>query len=129
MKILIDSHALIWSVAEPQRLSARARRVLTHPDDYELMFSMASLWELTIKIASGKLIPVGSSVRDIVTTLRKSGVGILPIRMEHILRLETLPMHHRDPFDRLLIVQAMEDDLTILTNDAQFRHYPAKLIW
>jgi PIN domain nuclease of toxin-antitoxin system len=72
---------------------------------------------------------MGSSVRDIVTTLRKSGVGILPIRMGHILRLETLPPHHRDPFDRLLIVQAMEDDLTILTNDAQFRHYPAKLIW
>jgi PIN domain nuclease of toxin-antitoxin system len=128
LKILIDSHAFIWSVAEPERLSARALRVLTHPD-YELMFSMASLWELTIKIASGKLTLAGSSVRDIVATLRKNGVGILPIRIEHILRLETLPLHHRDPFDRLLIVQAMEDDLTILTNDAQFRHYPAKLIW
>ena len=115
-------------MVEPQRLSPRARRVLTDPEQ-ELLFSMASIWELTIKIASGKLTPVGSSIRDIIAMLRKSGVDILPVRVEHLLRLETLPTQHRDPFDRLLIAQALEEDLTILTNDAQFRHYPAKLIW
>lgn len=115
-------------MVEPQLLSPRARRVLTHSEN-ELLFSMASLWELTIKIAKGKLIPVGSSIRDILTVLRKSGVEILPVRVDHLLRLETLPTPHSDPFDRLLIAQAIEEELTILTNDAQFRHYPAKLVW
>lgn len=115
-------------MVEPQRLSSRARRMLTNPE-HELLFSMASVWELTIKIAGRKLTPVGSSIRDILAVLRKSGVEILPVRVEHLLRLETLPTHHRDPFDRLLIAQALEEDLTLLTNDARFRHYPAKLVW
>jgi PIN domain nuclease of toxin-antitoxin system len=128
MRILIDSHALIWSTVEPERLSRRARQILTDPA-HELFFSTASLWELTIKIATGKLRPMGSSIRDVADVLRDRGIQILPIKIGHLERLESLPGHHRDPFDRLLLAQALEEELTVLTSDAMFKRYPAKIVW
>lgn len=90
---------------------------------------MVSLWELSVKISIGKLRTVGSSIQYLRDECREYGIEILPIRMEHILRTESLPLHHRDPFDRLLIGQAIEEGLVILTDDAHFRRYPVKTVW
>lgn len=90
---------------------------------------MVSLWELSVKISIGKLRTVGSSIQYLRDECREYGIEIMPIRMEHVLRAESLPLHHRDPFDRLLIAQAMEEGLAVLTDDAHFRRYPVKTIW
>jgi PIN domain nuclease of toxin-antitoxin system len=128
LKILLDSHAFIWSTVEPHRLSKTARRFFTTPG-HELIVSIASLWEITIKMARGKLIPLGASIEDVVDALRRGGIALLPVHTSHLVQLESLPLHHRDPFDRLLIAQAIEENLTILTDDTHFRRYPVKTVW
>ncbi len=128
MNVLIDSHALIWGTVEPDRLSRTAKQLLVDRMHTRIV-SMVSLWEITIKMANGKLIPLGASIQDVVQALHSNGAQILPIRTVHFIRLESLPLHHRDPFDRLLIAQAIEEDLVILTDDAHFRRYPVKTIW
>jgi PIN domain nuclease of toxin-antitoxin system len=94
-----------------------------------LVVSMVSMWEITIKLASGKLSSMGGSIRDVSSVLAERGVELLPILPSHLFRLETLPMLHRDPFDRLLVAQAMEEGLPILTNDALIRRYAVKVVW
>lgn len=128
MNLLIDSHALVWTLLDDHRLSPRARRVFREPTG-ALHFSIVSLWELSIKIAIGKLRTLGSSIAYFRDECREHGVEIIPLRMEHILRAETLPLHHRDPFDRLLVAQAIEENLAILTDDAHIRRYPVKAVW
>jgi len=90
---------------------------------------MVSLWELSIKISNGKLTPLGASIADVIEVLKQRGAQLLPIRIEHIVRLETLPLHHRDPFDRLLVAQALEEDLVILSSDRLLHQYSAKIVW
>lgn len=128
MNVLIDSHALIWGTVEPDRLSRTAKHLLADGAHTRIV-SMVSLWEITIKMANGKLIPLGASIQDVIEALHSKGVQILPIREAHLIRLESLPHHHRDPFDRLLIAQAIEENLAILTDDAHFRRYPVKTVW
>ena len=84
---------------------------------------------MTIKMARGKLIPMGASIADVIAALQSRGVTLLSIHTSHLIRLESLPLHHRDPFDRLLIAQAIEENLAILTDDAHFRRYPVKIVW
>lgn len=128
MKTLLDSHALIWSTVEPDRLSKNARQFFTKPGQ-ELIVSIASLWEITIKMANGKLTSLGASIEDLIAALRTRRVELLPIRTSHLIRLQSLPYHHRDPFDRLLVAQAIEENLAILTDDAHIRLYPVKAVW
>lgn len=128
MNFLIDSHTLVWSLLEDHRLSKRARHIFQSPPG-SLHISMVSLWELSIKITIGKLRTLGSSIAYFRDECREYGIQIIPLRIEHVLRAETLPLHHRDPFDRLLIAQAIEENLTILTDDAHFRRYPVKIVW
>ena len=94
-----------------------------------MIVSIVSLWEMTIKMAQGKLAPMGASIEDVVDALHTRGIEILPVRTSHLIRLESLPLHHRDPVDRLLIAQAIEENLAVLTDDAQFRRYPVKAVW
>jgi PIN domain nuclease of toxin-antitoxin system len=128
VNILLDSHTLVWTFLKDHRLSPRARRILSAGTD-RFHFSVVSLWELSIKITIGKLRTVGSSIAYFRDECHEQGIQLIPLKLDHILRAETLPLHHRDPFDRLLIAQALEEDLAILTNDALFKKYPAKLIW
>jgi PIN domain nuclease of toxin-antitoxin system len=128
LRVLIDSHALIWATVEPHRISPRARQLLSRPE-HELLFSMVSLWELSIKISNGKLTPLGASITDVIEVLKQRGAQLLPIRIGHIVRLESLPLHHRDPFDRLLVAQALEEDLAILSSDRLLHQYSAKIGW
>ena len=128
MNLLLDSHALVWSLLKDHRLSPRARNIFREPSG-SLNISIVSLWELSIKITIGKLRTIGSSIEYFRDECREYGIAIIPLRMEHIVRAESLPLHHRDPFDRMLIAQAIEENLAILTNDAHFRRYPVKAVW
>jgi PIN domain nuclease of toxin-antitoxin system len=128
MKVLVDTHTFLWALLHDHRLSTKAKQVL-RSDEHELVFSLVSLWEIAIKIKTGKLNTIGSSVAYIRDEMNEYSMELLPIRYEHVLQLESLPHHHSDPFDRLLIAQATAESLPILTGDKQFQSYGVKLIW
>jgi PIN domain nuclease of toxin-antitoxin system len=128
MKVLVDTHTFLWAFLHDHRLTSKAKQILTS-DEHELVFSLVSLWEIVIKIKTGKLNTIGSSVAYIRDEMDAYGMTLLPIRYEHILQLESLPHHHSDPFDRLLIAQALTESLPILTGDRAFANYGIKLVW
>jgi PIN domain nuclease of toxin-antitoxin system len=128
MKVLVDTHTFIWDIIADHRSSAKAKQVL-RSDEHELFFSLVSLWEIAIKIKTGKLNTIGSSVAYIRDEMDAYGMSLLPIRYEHLLQLESLPHHHSDPFDRLLIAQALTESLPILSGDRAFANYGIKLVW
>jgi len=128
MRVLVDTHTFIWALLHDHRLTAKAKEVL-RSDEHELVFSLVSLWEIAIKIKTGKLNTIGSSVAYIRDEMNEYGMEMLPIRYEHVLNLEALPHHHSDPFDRLLIAQALAEGLPILTADRAFRQYGVKTVW
>lgn len=126
MKILLDTHTFLWGLSDETRLSEHVRRLLPSAESW---LSVASLWEILIKSQSGKLRlpqPVGPYV---MLKLKFNGVKLLPVTAEHVLRIESLPMHHRDPFDRMLIAQSLEEELPLVTSDAIFQRYGMNLIW
>jgi len=126
MKVLLDTHAFLWAVTDEARLSPRARNVM---DASELWWSVASLWEAIQKAQIGKLslpLPAGPFLTG---ELSSSRVRLLPVSLSHVLRVEELPLHHRDPFDRLLIAQSIEEGWPIVTADPWFSRYPVDVIW
>ena len=128
MKVLVDTHSFLWALLRDHRLSSRAKSIL-RDGDAELVFSLVSLWEIAVKMKIGKLNMLGSSVAYIRDEMDAYGMELLPIRYEHILQLEMLPPNHSNPFDRLLIAQAITESLPILTNDTKVREYPVKVLW
>ncbi|HET6567956.1 MAG TPA: type II toxin-antitoxin system VapC family toxin [Rhodothermales bacterium] len=118
-RLLLDTHALIWALAEPDELAAPARRALEIPANTVLV-SPASLYEISLKVALGKL---ARPAADLPGSIEAVGFVELPVRMAHALLAGHLPFHHRDPFDRLLIAQAVLEGLTIVTRDGQFGLY------
>jgi PIN domain nuclease of toxin-antitoxin system len=118
LKLLIDSNALIWAVSRPSELTAAARQALQDPDN-DRFVSIAAMWEIAIKISVGKL----SLPDSVPAALAVIAAEPLPIVAQHVVRAQDLPLHHRDPFDRMMIAQAIEDGLTILTRDRHFRAY------
>jgi PIN domain nuclease of toxin-antitoxin system len=127
VKVLVDTHTFLWALLHDHRLSAKAKQFL-RSDEHQLLFSLVSLWEIAIKRKTGKLNTVGSSVAYIREEMNAYGMELLPIRYEHVLQLEMLPAHHSDPFDRLLIAQAIHEGLPILTDDDKFSLYSAKIV-
>ena len=128
MRVLIDTHVFLWWVEGARVLPAKARATLADPDN-ECLFSLASAWELAIKAGLGKLklsLPVR---RFVVENVAANGFRVLEIGIAHVGRVETLAPHHGDPFDRLLVAQALEENLPIVTADPVFRKYGAKRIW
>jgi PIN domain nuclease of toxin-antitoxin system len=128
MRALVDTHTFAWALLNDHRISAPAKQTLTS-DANELVFSLISLWEIAIKMKIGKFNDLGSSVAYIRDEMKEYGMELLPIRYEHMLTLETLPLHHSDPFDRLLIAQAITESIPIVTGDKKFKAYDVKLIW
>ena len=127
MKALLDTHTFLWAISGDQRLSQRAERLFIGPSD--LWLSVASIWEILIKAQVGKMplpIPVGPYL---VKKLAENRVGILPVDLNHVLKVEALPMHHNDPFDRILIAQSIEEGWPIITADSVFERYPVRVIW
>jgi PIN domain nuclease of toxin-antitoxin system len=128
MRLLLDTHVFIWADSEPEKLSPAARASCEDPSN-ELILSVASVWELQLKIMLGKLALSKPLRRVIEDWRRKNTIMILPVHLEHVLRLDTLSGHHKDPFDRLLIAQATAERLTIVTHDRVFALYNIPLLW
>lgn len=124
MRILLDSQVLVWSARSTGLLSGHARRALTDPAN-ELFVSVVSLWELTIKTFLGKLSLPGTAEQ---VASRLTAVD-LPIRHAHLARLRELPHFHKDPFDRMLVAQAIEEGLTLVTGDETLHRYPVAWLW
>lgn len=94
-----------------------------------MIVSAASLWELSIKIGKGRLAAAGSSIQYLMDEMDAQAISLLPILRVHILRAEVLPPHHRDPFDRMIIAQALEENLPVLTSDSKFAAYGVQVVW
>lgn len=127
MKALLDTHTFLWAIAEEQRLSSHARQIYTGNND--LWLSVASVWEILIKVRAGKLALPRPAGPYLVKELAKNRIEVLPINLDHVLRIENLPTHHRDPFDRILIAQSLHEKLPLVTADPLFDRYPVEVIW
>ncbi len=128
MRVLLDTHALVWALSEPERLSSRARATVANPAT-DAYVSMASAWELAILESLGHVrlaVSLDSIFSEGLAALR---IRLLPIQLQHLVRLTALPRHHRDPFDRLLIATAMVEKLTLVSSDREFKKYGAVTLW
>ena len=128
MKVLLDTHAFLWSITGDDRLSKTAEEIFLDPDN-NLFFSAASFWEICIKMSLGKLSLKRGWFKTIQEEMRINAVQWLPVEMQHCVELTKLSFHHRDPFDRMLIVQAMAEDLQLLSRDGRLSAYEIELIW
>jgi PIN domain nuclease of toxin-antitoxin system len=122
VKLLLDTQLLLWAAGEPKRLSAAARKLLNDPR-HELSFSAASLWEIAIKSTLGRE-DFRVEPRLLRRGLLDNGYVELPITSQHAVSIDGLPLLHKDPFDRLLLAQALSEGITLLTSDAQLAQYP-----
>ena len=127
MRVLLDTHAFIWWFEEEGRLSSHARDTISAAAD--VFLSIASCWEMAIKVSSGKLTLAKPIERLVPEQLGLNGFQLLQIDLDDVARVATLPFHHRDPFDRLLAAQALSDELTIVSADPVFRKYGVKRVW
>jgi PIN domain nuclease of toxin-antitoxin system len=128
MKALLDTHTFLWWIANDPQLSLRARQVMVDSAT-ELFLSVASGWEIAIKSHLGKLRLPPDLQGFVAEQVRVNGIQVLPIEMMHVLHVHTLPDHHRDPFDRLLVAQSQLEKMPILTGDAQIGRYAVTVIW
>ena len=127
MKLLLDTHAFLWFVTGDRRLSRTARAALD-AESAELYLSAASVWEMAIKSSLARLI-LPAPLTDYVAEKLAEGFRVLPVDWKHTAIVERLPFHHRDPFDRMLVCQAIVLGMTILTPDPLVAQYPARTIW
>jgi PIN domain nuclease of toxin-antitoxin system len=128
MKFLLDTSVFLWGLSDEHRLNPRAREILTSSSS-ELHFSAAGTWEIAIKFALGALALPKAPWEFVPYALRSWPMRALDITHEHALRAGELPMHHRDPFDRMLIAQALSEQMTLLTADRVFQEYKVDLIF
>ncbi|MGH2572459.1 MAG: type II toxin-antitoxin system VapC family toxin [Actinomycetota bacterium] len=128
MKLLLDTHAFLWWVADDERLSGRARRAIADPGN-EVSFSAVSAWEIVVKAGLGRLGLPESAERFVPEHLEANGFSVLPLHLRHALRVARLPEIHRDPFDRLLVAQALAERLALVSGDEQIRRYRVRLVW
>jgi PIN domain nuclease of toxin-antitoxin system len=125
MKLLLDTHLLLWAAAEPKRLSKQARTLIDNPDN-EILFSAASLWEVAIKRGLGRE-DFKVDARLLRRGLLDNGYSELPIISDHVVATESLPPIHKDPFDRVLVAQATVEGVTLLTIDSLVAQYPGPI--
>ena len=127
MRLLLDTHAFLWFLSGDPSLSARARAAMEEPAN-DLLLSVASLWEIAIKVSLGKLTLPGDYESFLAAQLAENDIQLLGIGLAHMSRVVTLPFHHRDPFDRLLIAQAIAEQVPIVSQDRAFDAYPVNRI-
>ena len=128
MKLLLDTHTLLWIVTRDRRLSKTARQLFLDTSN-AVFLSIASIWEIAIKKSLNRLTLSGTLAEFVNEHIIGNAIGLLNIRLEHIYQVESLPFHHRDPFDRLVVAQALTEKMPILSADASFDYYPVKRIW
>lgn len=121
MKLLLDTHLLLWAAGEPSRLSKEARNLINDPDN-ELLFSAASLWEVSIKRGLRRK-DFKADPRILRRGLLDNGYGEIPIHSDHVVVLDSLPAVHKDPFDRILVAQAVAEGIELVTTDSQMLQY------
>ena len=127
MKYLLDTHALIWSLEANPQLSIKAQEIIENNHN-TIYVSIVSLWEIAIKISIGKL-KLSQSLDVVIKLLAQHNIEILTVQSEHILTVLNLPFEHRDPFDRLLIAQALTEKMKFISNEALFLRYGVNRIW
>lgn len=128
MKLLLDTHTFIWWDSDPLKLSPQVLSMCQSRENI-LLLSVASVWEMQIKLQFGRLklnLPLSELVAEQQQTNK---IIILDVKLEHILALEKLPPHHKDPFDRLLIAQAEIEQAVLISKDQIFKEYPVKTVW
>jgi len=118
MRLLVDTHVLLWALSSPAKLKRQVRQEIESPAN-EVFVSSASVWEISIKMALGKL----SAPPDLLLQIAAASFEPLPIALQHADTAGSLPSHHKDPFDRMLIAQAQEEGLTVVTRDSRFKLY------
>ena len=128
MKLLLDTHAFLWSIADRSRLSPRATRLIESVRN-DVFVSTASVWEITIKTSMGRLSFDEPAHRLIPRQLQEARFEVLPVRLGHALGVSSLPLHHADPFDRLLVSQAIAEDLRLVTHDRLIASYDVVVEW
>ena len=128
MRLLLDTHAFLWWVFDDARLSPAARDLIADPAA-EILFSAVSAWEIAIKARTGRLDLPADVPEFVADQVRRNRFRVLPVELSHALRVHTLPDHHRDPFDRLLVAQAQVEAVPLLSRDSQPRAYEVELRW
>ena len=128
MKALLDTHAFLWWISDDPRLSEKAKEIIADGRN-ELFFSAASGWEISIKAGLGRLEVPEDLQRFISDQLSRNAIQVLPIYLSHALHTGSLPVHHRDPFDRILVSQAILEQIPLLSADLQIPHYPVEVLW
>jgi PIN domain nuclease of toxin-antitoxin system len=119
---------MLWMFCQPELLSPRATQALQSQEN-ELHVSHAALWEISNKLRSGRLPLAGSSIMYVLVEMGLRGFAQVPIELSHVLASENLPFHHSDPFDRIMIAQAISEDMTMVSADGEFKRYDVKLLW
>jgi PIN domain nuclease of toxin-antitoxin system len=127
-KIVIDTHVFLWLFLEPERFTAKAIKFVKNRKDNEFFLSYASSWEVSIKFGSGKLKLPAPPELFVPRRIQRAGYLHLPVELEHVLNVHSLPPIHRDPFDRIIVSQAKIENLTILTADPIFGGYGANVL-
>lgn len=128
MRVLLDTHVWLWSLTEPERLTASARELIVDPGN-EVLLSAASAWEIAIKYSLGKLPLPEPPAQYVPTRTAAQRIGTLAVTTAHALAVAGLPPHHADPFDRLLVAQAQLEGCALLTADVRLRPYKVELVW
>ena len=128
MRLLLDTHVLLWFLLTPGKLSAAALAAIQQVEN-QVYISLVSAWEMSIKSGLGKLSLTQPIEPFILDQARRNRFDILPITLAHIAAVERLPHHHRDPFDRLLIAQSLVEDILFVSADSAIHAYPATFLW
>jgi PIN domain nuclease of toxin-antitoxin system len=128
VRALLDTHTFLWFLEDNPRLSAPAKAMIADGAN-EILLSMASVWEMAIKVSLGKLSVSGPFATYLPQQLSANSIGLLDISLLHAVAVATLPFHHRDPFDRLLIAQSSTEQIPLLSADTVFDTYAIRRLW
>jgi PIN domain nuclease of toxin-antitoxin system len=127
VKVLLDTHVFLWAIMDDPRLAARHKKAYLDPRN-EMYLSIASVWEMLIKVGVGKIPLPSPATRYLANQLERNRISVLGVRMPHLIELEGLPPIHRDPFDRMLVAQARSENMPIASADSAISKYPVKVL-
>jgi PIN domain nuclease of toxin-antitoxin system len=127
VKLLLDTHTALWWANEQEKFSPQVKAIMLN-DEHRFYLSMASAWEIAIKVSVGKL-AIDGGIRAFLAQMGNSPISLLPVTQQHLEVVEALPLIHRDPFDRMLVAVAKADGMTILTADQNIQKYDVPFVW
>ena len=128
MRLSLDTNVFLWLLAQPSRIPADVEDAITDPSN-DVALSVAAVWEIIIKTGLGKLQMPGDVFSWLPAELSRRNIAVLDVKLQHVVALEHIPLHHRDPFDRVLVAQARVEGLTIVTHNRAFAKYDVPVLW